>query len=69
MFAKKYFICTEIFCQIKQNYTKNEQFIQQSMVLGLLQRTLVFELHFGYNSIWLRLVFNSNVSNNCSIYA
>ena len=26
---QKYFMFTKIFCQIKQNYTKNEHFIEQ----------------------------------------
>ena len=52
---------------MKQNYTKNEHFIQQWSVLGLFARNFDFWISFTYR--WNILVFNLLVSNNCSIYA
>ena len=42
---------TKIFCQIKQNYTKNEHFIQQWSIFGLFARNFDFEFHIYYKSI------------------
>ena len=46
---QKYFMFTKIFCQIKQNYTKNEHFIQQWSVLGLFARNVDFWFSFLFH--------------------
>ena len=42
---------TKIFCQIKQNYTKNEHLFNSEAYWGCFQGTLIFELNFDYKSM------------------
>ena len=43
---QKYFMFTKIFYQTKQNYTKNEHFIQQWSVFGLFGRNFDFWISY-----------------------
>ena len=42
---------TEIFCQLKQNYTKMNTLFNSAADWGCFQRALIFELHFDYKSM------------------
>ena len=61
----------KIFRQIKQSYTKNELHSTKEnskAYMGCLQGSMTLNFIF-IASLWHSLVFNSLVSNNCSIYA
>ena len=42
---------TKLICQIKINYTKTENFIQECSVFMIFSRDFDFELNFDYKSI------------------